>query len=134
MRALFTRLAVLVLFAVPAHLSAQADPVVAGDAAWARRAEGHQGGKAAAAPIGEAIAAYERAVKEQPARLEASWKLLRALFFQGEHVAQSNAEKQKIFGRGKELAEATVDRLAQKVGGRAKLDAMTPQQAAKALL
>jgi len=128
------RLALVALVLAPAHLSAQApDPVALGDAAWARRAEGHQGGRAAAGPIGEAVTAYERAVKEQPARLEASWKLLRALFFQGEHVAQSNADKQKVFGHGKEVAEAAIDRLAQKVGGRAKLDAMSPAQAAKAL-
>jgi len=137
---LIPRLALLALLALPALLSAQAPDataataeIAAGDAAWARRAEGHQGGQAAAGPIGEAITAYERAVKEQPARLEASWKLLRALFFQGEYVAQSNADKQKVFGRGKEIAEATIDRLAQKVGGRAKLDAMSPAQAAKAL-
>ena len=109
------------------------DLVEAGDAAWARRAEGHQGGRAAAGPIDEAISAYEHAVKAQPARLEASWKLMRALFFKGEHVARTREDKQRVFGRGKEVAEATVDRLAQKAGGRAKLDAMSPAQAAKAL-
>lgn len=131
---LLLRLAFVPFVLVPALLSAQApDPVTLGDAAWARRAEGHQGGRAAAGPIGEAVTAYERAVREQPARLEASWKLLRALFFQGEQVAQSNADKQKVFGHGKQVAEAAVDRLAQKAGGRAKLDAMSPAQAAKAL-
>ena len=137
MRARFACLAVLTLLAIPAALPAQppaaTDSVAAGDAAWARRADGHQGGKAAAGTIEEAIGHYERAVKEQPARLEASWKLLRALFFKGEHVAQSREDKQRIFGHGKEVAEAAVDRLAQRVGGRAKLDAMTPAQAAKAL-
>jgi tetratricopeptide (TPR) repeat protein len=137
MRPLFLVLALCAALAVPARLSAQApasvDPVAAGDAAWARRAEGHQGGRAAAGPIDEAVTAYERAVREQPARLEASWKLLRALFFKGEHVAQTNEAKQKVFGQGKQVAEAAVDRLAQKAGGRAKLDAMAPAQAAKAL-
>ena len=133
MRPLIAFLA-LVTLSAPVSVHAQAaDPLAAGDAAWARRAEGHQGGRAAAAPIGEAIAAYERAVKEQPERLEASWKLLRALFFKGEHVAQSREDKQRVFGQGKEVAEAAVGRLAQKVGGRAKLDGMTPAQAAKAL-
>lgn len=118
MRPLTARLAFFALLTLPALLGAQApDPVAAGDAAWARRAEGHQGGRAAAGPINEAIAAYERAVKEQPARLEASWKLLRALFFKGEHVAQSSEDKQKIFGHGKEVAEIAIDRLSQKVGG-----------------
>lgn len=130
MRPLF---ALLALFASTLPLTAQTDPLDACDAGWARRAEGHQGGQAAAGPIDEAIAACERAVKEQPDRLEASWKLLRALFFKGEHVARTSEEKQKVFGHGKEVAEATVDRLARRVGGRAKLDAMSPAQAAKAL-
>jgi tetratricopeptide (TPR) repeat protein len=136
MRPLRPLLALCALLALVVPLSAQtpaADPLAAGDAAWARRADGHQGGRAAAGPIDEAIAAYERAVKEQPSRLEAQWKLLRALFFKGEHVAQSREDKQRVFGHGKDVAEAAVDRLAQKAGGRAKLDALSPAQAAKAL-
>jgi tetratricopeptide (TPR) repeat protein len=121
-----------VAFSLP--LAAQTDPLAAGDAAWARRAEGHQGGKAAAGPIDEAIADFERAVKEQPDRLEGSWKLLRALHFKGEFTTDSNADKQKAFGRGKEVAEMAIDRLAQRtVGSRAKLDALSPAQAAKAV-
>jgi tetratricopeptide (TPR) repeat protein len=114
-------------------LAAQTDPLAACDAAWARRAEGHTGGRAAPGPIDAAISACERAVKEQPDRLEANWKLLRAIFFKGEHVARTADEKQKVFGHGKEVAEAAVDRLARRVGGRAKLDAMSPAEAAKAL-
>ncbi|HEY0553735.1 MAG TPA: hypothetical protein VGG20_05675, partial [Thermoanaerobaculia bacterium] len=69
--------------AFPLPLLAQTDAtsataaIAAGDAAYARRADGHQGPKAAAGPIDEAIADFERAVKEQPDRLEGSWKLLR---------------------------------------------------------
>ncbi|HKV07019.1 MAG TPA: hypothetical protein VJ725_02705 [Thermoanaerobaculia bacterium] len=125
--------AALLLLVLSSSLAAQGDPVAAGDAAWARRAEGHQGGKAASGPIDEAIAAYERAVKEQPDRLEASWKLARALHFKGEFATDSREGKQKIFDRGRSVAEAALDRLAKKAGGRAKLDAMTPVQAAKAL-
>lgn len=109
------------------------DLMAAGDAAWARRAEGHQGGHAAAGPIDEAIAAYEKATKEQPARLEAWWKLQRALHFKGEYVARTREDKQAVFARGRDVSEKAIDLLAQRVGGRAKLDALSPQQAAKAL-
>jgi tetratricopeptide (TPR) repeat protein len=132
----FLSLLALVPLLLPATLAAQADAtaaMAAGDAAYARRAEGHQGAKAPAGPINEAIADFERAAKEQPDRLEGAWKLLRALHFKGEFVAQSNDEKQKVFARGKEVSEAAIDRLAKRVGGRAKLDAMTPAQAVKAL-
>ncbi len=117
-------------------LAAQTDAtaaIAAGDAAYAKRAEGHHGAKAQPGPINEAIAAFERAVKAEPDRLEGSWKLLRALHFKGDFAAQTNEERQKVFARGKEVGEAAIDRLAKRAGGRAKLDAMTPAQAAKAL-
>ncbi|HEV2856281.1 MAG TPA: hypothetical protein VHC97_26055 [Thermoanaerobaculia bacterium] len=134
------RLPVLLLFLsslLSTRLSAQQDPVTliaAGDAAWARRAEGHQGDRAQTGPVNEAVAAYERAVKEQPDRLEAYWKLLRALHYKGDFATPSKEGKQQAFARGKEVAEAALDRLARRTAGsREKLDAMTPAQAAKAV-
>jgi tetratricopeptide (TPR) repeat protein len=132
MRRLLSTFGILFLLS-PGLLRAQGDPIALGDAAWARRAEGHQGPRAAPGPVNEAVAAYERAVKEQPDRLEGTWKLLRALHYKGEYAVQSDEEKQKVFARGKEVAEAGLDRLARRVGGREKLDGMTPEQAAKAL-
>jgi tetratricopeptide (TPR) repeat protein len=127
-------LSVLLLLPLPPALAAQTDLVAAGDAAWARRAEGHQGGKALAGPVDEAVAAYERAVKEQPERLEGSWKLLRALHFKGEFTTDSQDARQKAFARGKEVAEAAIDRLAKRTAGsRQKLDDLSPAQAAKAV-
>src|SRR6478672_7556412 len=103
-------LTLLLFLSLTLPLAAQTDPIAAGDAAWARRAEGHQGARALHGPIDEAIAAYERAVKEQPDRLEGAWKLLRALHYKGEFVARTNDEKQKVFARGKEVAEVAIDR------------------------
>jgi len=123
----------LLALSLSAALPAQDDPIAAGDAAWARRAEGHQGDRALPGPVNEAVAAYERAVKEQPDRLEGTWKLLRALHYKGDFATQAKEGKQQAFARGKEVAEAGFDRLARKVGGRAKLDAMTPAQAAQAV-
>ena len=116
----------LLLTALP--LAAQ-DSIAAGDAAWARRAEGHQGDRAAAGPIGEAVAAYERAVKEQPDRLEGYWKLLRALHYQGDYAVQPKEGKQKVFGRGREVVEAALERMSRRVGK--KLDDLPPDQLAK---
>jgi len=121
------RFAVLALFlALP--LAAQ-DPIAVGDAAWARRAEGHQGDRAAPGPIGEAVAAYERAVKEQPDRLEAYSKLLRALHYQGDYAVQTKEGKQKVFGRGREVVEAALARMSRRAGK--KLDDLPPSQVAK---
>ena len=131
-------LSVLLLLSIRSTpLWAQADPIAVGDAAWARRAEGHQGDRAQPGPVNEAVAAYERAVKEQPDRLEGYWKLLKALHYKGDFAvpaALGKEGKQQAFARGKEVAEAALDRLARKTAGsREKLDAMTPAQAAKAV-
>jgi tetratricopeptide (TPR) repeat protein len=130
-------LAVLLLLSLSSLAAAQtapADPIAAGDAAWARRAEGHQGGKALPGPVDEAIAAYSRAVQSQPERLEGTAKLLRALHFKGDFTTTSTDAKQQAFARGKEAAEAGIDRLARRTAGsRQKFDALSPAAAAKAV-
>jgi len=121
--------------ALPARQDAgsRGDALSRGDAAWARRAEGHVGAHASPGPIGEAITAYEQARKEQPERLEIYWKLLRAQHYRGEFVAITREQKQDVFGLARTVAEAGLDRLARKAGGRERLDAMAPAAAAKAL-
>lgn len=110
-----------------------AQGIAQGDAAWARRGQGQQGGRPQPGPVGEAVAAYERALKAEPGNLEAAWKLLRALHFQGDYLARSNEEKQKIFARGRDVAEAALDRIGQRAGGRKRLDGLPPREAAKAI-
>ncbi|MGZ4810215.1 MAG: hypothetical protein ACXV7D_12895 [Thermoanaerobaculia bacterium] len=84
-----------------------------GDAQWAARAEGHQGGRAKAMHADAAIAAYEKAVAQDPNDLEARWKLLRSLRFKGAYVAASNDEKKQVYTHAKKAGEdalALVDR------------------------
>ena len=102
--------------ALPAHAADAADAIARGDAAWERRADGAQGGRAARAPVAAAVAAYEEAVKAAPANLEAHWKLLRALWFEGEYVATSQEEKQRVFGRGKTVSENAWAAVGKRVG------------------
>lgn len=110
-----------------------AELVGRGDAAWTRRAEGHRGPRAAAAPVDGAIAAYEQALRLQPANPEISWKLLRALHFKGDFVVSGSAAQQQVFDRGRQVAEAAIGGLARPAGGRPRFDALAPAAAAKAL-
>lgn len=126
MRALPLLLFLALFLAIP--LQAQTDLVAQGDAAWARRAEGHQGERAAAGPVDEAIAAYERAVREKPDRLEAYSKLLRALHYKGDYVVQDREGKQKVFARGREVFEAALAQIGRRTGR--KMDDLAPQQVA----
>ncbi len=126
---------ILLLALLPVLGAAQpgGDALARGDAAWARRAEGHDGARAAAGPIAEAVAAYAEALEGRPDDLETRAKLLRALYFQGDYAAQEKEEKRQIFDRGRLLAEAGLDQLAARVGGRKKLDKLEPAEVARAL-
>src|SRR5262245_27821977 len=95
----------LILLFVAATAAAQ---IPDGDQHWAMRAEGHQGGRAQAAPIDAAIAAYRRAIAQNPNDLEARWKLLRAIRFKGAYVAATNEQKKAVYAQGKKAGEEAV--------------------------
>jgi tetratricopeptide (TPR) repeat protein len=110
--------------------------LAAADEAWAGRAAGApagEPGRAAPEPVARAIALYEEAVAAEPGRLEARWKLLRALYFEGEHAARGSAHRQEVFDRGRRVAEAALDRLAERAGGRKALEALPPAERAARL-
>src|SRR6185369_6403077 len=103
------RKAILLLIAATA--TAQ---VPDGDQQFALRAEGHQGGHAQAAHVDAAIAAYQKAIAQNPNDLEPRWKLLRAIRFKGAYVATTNEAKKPIYAQGKKAGQealAVVDKL-----------------------
>ena len=98
--------------AAGAQLDAEA-LIRSGDAAWAARAEGHDGrGFAAEEPIARAIRAYEAAVALDPNRLGAHWRYVRALFFEGEYARSKPDERQASFDRAADASDAAFDALA----------------------
>jgi tetratricopeptide (TPR) repeat protein len=104
-------------------LGAQADDVMRGDAAWARRAEGEREGRPSPDPIGEALEAYEAALSASPGDLEARWKLLRALHFAGDFSGRDAKERRAVFDRAREASEAGLERLEREVGAGERLGA-----------
>jgi hypothetical protein len=81
----------------------------AGDAAWARRAEGMEAGKAPPAATERAIEAYRGNCRLEPARVEACWKLLRALHYLVEFTDAPDARKDAAAGTASELAASWID-------------------------
>lgn len=83
-----------------------------GDAAWARRAEGAKGGSAKAMQVDLALVAYRRALTEGAA-LPARWRILRALYFKGEHTLTDLADKKSVFDEGRTVGEEALSLIRQ---------------------
>lgn len=113
MRKTVFTLGLVLLFAASAFAQ-----IAEGDQQWAARAESHQGGKARPAHVDAAIAAYQRAIVQNPNDLEARWKLLRALRFKGMYVASSSDEKKAIYNQGKAAGKETLALLDRQLAGR----------------
>jgi len=82
--------------------------VADGDQHWAQRAEGQKSGHAAAQHADAALAAYQRAVQQDPNNLEAQWKLLRSYRFKGAYTTSNNEERKKIYGEAKKAGEGAM--------------------------
>jgi tetratricopeptide (TPR) repeat protein len=91
--------------------------VAVGDAAYARRAEELRDGRARPDAIAAAIDAYEQALASDPSRLDVRWRLLRALYFQGDFAEVTSEERRASFDRGRRLGEETLEALAERLGG-----------------
>jgi hypothetical protein len=111
------------------------NPVVAaGDAAWARRDEGHSGARANPQRISGAVSSYEKAAAA-PDAAEPRWKLARALFFQAKYTSLNRDAQRALLEEGRDAGEeaiAIVRRRAQASGQALTADSK-PQQVAAAL-
>ncbi len=95
--------------AAPPDPAALAEALAAGDAHYARRAEGALGGTALPFHADGAIVEYRRALALDPQSLDARLRLLRACFFRGGFCGQMDPdEKKKLFDGAKDVAEETV--------------------------
>ena len=91
--------------------------VARGDAAYVRRADGALEGRAHPGPIREAVVAYEAALAAAPGSLEVRWKLLRALYFEGDFATAERAAEKALFERATALADESLALLAERAGG-----------------
>lgn len=114
--------------AAPTPLDEARRALARGDAAWDRRAEGHEGLRARPGPTEAALGAYAEARRHAggtgagPAgpraslRREAEWKLLRALWFAGEFVETEATAKRARTDRALSLADEALRRLEERAG------------------
>jgi tetratricopeptide (TPR) repeat protein len=96
----------------PPDPAALAEALAAGDAHYARRAEGAQGATALPFQVEGAIVEYRRALSLDPSSYEARLRLLRAYFFRGGFCGEMDPDEQKkLFDEAKAVAEETVKML-----------------------
>jgi hypothetical protein len=112
------------LFILPALLAAsEPTPNPADlDQLWSLRAEGSTGGHALFGPIDLLIETSRIALAAQPDSLEVRWRLMRALYFKGEHTTNDPAAKRTIFDEGRTVAEQTLAVLRSVAGREARQD------------
>ena len=96
--------------------------ISAADAAWSRRAAGATGGAASEAAAREVVAAARAAVAAEPESVGARWRLMRALYFLGEHATAGEAAKKAVFEEGKKVGEETLGLLRRQAGAAAARD------------
>jgi hypothetical protein len=112
------------LFILPALLAAsEPTPKPADiDRLWAIRAEGSTGGRALPGPIDLVIDACRAALAAEPDSLEVRWRLMRALYFKGEHTTGDPAAKRTVFDGGRTVAEQALALLRREAGREARQD------------
>ncbi|MHB8797951.1 MAG: hypothetical protein ACYDBY_05750 [Thermoanaerobaculia bacterium] len=78
-----------------------ASPLVAeADAAWSGRADGNSGGRARVGGIRRVGALLRAELAEEPQSVAARWRLMRALYFEGEYSAAGEKESKQRFVEG----------------------------------
>ena len=97
--------------------SAGADLLSQADSLYARRADGADYDRALSGPIRAAIAVYEQAADAQPESIEVQWKLLRALFFEGQYTGYKRPERRAHYAQAVERAETFMAQAAERCGG-----------------
>jgi len=107
---------VLVLAAALLLGSSTRTDLARADAAYGQRGRADSAGRLEAGPIRAAVRGYEAALAADPEDLESRWKLLRALYFEGDFATTEPAAKQALFERATALADESWARVEARVG------------------
>jgi hypothetical protein len=103
---------VLLALVLPAALLAEEpSPFADADRLWALRAEGSTGGRASAAAVDPLVAACRDGAAKNPDSVAWRGRLMRALYFKGEHATDDVAVKRTIFDEGRKAAEEALELL-----------------------
>lgn len=74
------------------------------------------------APIRSAIEIYQSLLAEDPTDLAVRWRLLRALYFAGDHSSEPAERRRKTLERARDVGNIGMDQLADDLGGGTRLE------------
>lgn len=107
------------LCAVPSAAQTELDVntlVAAADRAFEQRDLEADGIWAQTEPIATAVAAYRKALEQQPNNLTVRTKLLHAIFFEGEYHLRERGERKRAFDEGCRIFEEGLEQLSRDAG------------------
>lgn len=105
-----------------------------GNRAYAARGVANDGrGRAEPGEILEAIDAYEDALREDPADIEARWRAMAALYFAGDFAAPNEEVAHEFYDRGRVLGEEGMVRIRERLQLDRELSKMKPEEIREAV-
>lgn len=81
------------------------------DELWAHRADGADADHARPASARTLVAQVRKGLIHEPRSIEGRWRLLRALYFQGDYATTTAAEAKAVFAEGAKVADEAMDLL-----------------------
>lgn len=75
------------------------------DAAWSDRAAGSSAGRARVGGIRRVVALLRAELAEEPLSVAARWRLMRALYFEGQYSAAGEGDAKRLFVEGTRVAD-----------------------------
>ncbi|MDJ0785380.1 MAG: hypothetical protein QNK05_01145 [Myxococcota bacterium] len=118
-------LTLALLLLLPAAL--HAEPLARGDEAFAARALEIEADRVDPTAVDTSLVAYREALVAEPERIDIRWRVLRSLHYRGDFARIAPEEKVAAFKEGAELAQESLDVLAEKLGGTA-LHELSPDE------
>lgn len=99
------------------------------DAAYRDRArELNADRRVASEPIATAIRTLEALLAERPSEIGVQWRLIRALYFSGDHSSEPEEQREARLDRAREVGDAAMDQLAVFYGQGDRLEELSPAE------
>lgn len=103
--------------------------IAAADEAYAERGrEVNEQRRTSPEPIASAIRILEGLYEQSPDDIDVQWRLIRALYFSGDHSSEPEERREERLDRARDVGAASMEQLAQEYGGGDLLEDLSPDE------